>query len=82
MSTAQTAFVGDDLKDVAVRPVVGLLFSTADACLSIRDVSDAVLQRRGGHGALRELVERILKCADAGENCIEKVGREDMFKPP
>ena len=61
VSTAQTAFVGDDLNDLAVRPVVGLLFSPADACLSIRKVSDAVLQRRGGHGAIRELVERILE---------------------
>ena len=61
VSTAQTAFVGDDLNDLAVRQVVGLFFSPADACLSIRGVSDAVLQRRGGHGALRELVERILQ---------------------
>ena len=61
VNIAQTAFVGDDLNDLAVRPVVGLLFSPADAGLSIRGVSDAVLQPRGGHGALRELVERILQ---------------------
>ena len=61
VSISQTAFVGDDLNDLAVRPVVGLFFSPADACQSIRRVADAVLQRRGGHGALRELVERILQ---------------------
>ena len=53
--------MGDDLNDLAVRAVVGLLFSPADACRPVRRAADAVLQRRGGHGALRELVERILQ---------------------
>ena len=57
----QTAFVGDDLNDLAVRPVVGLLFTPADACRAVRRSADAVLRRRGGHGAVRELAERILQ---------------------
>ena len=61
VSVEQTAFVGDDLNDLAVRPVVGLLFAPADACRPIRHGADAVLQRRGGHGAVRELAERILQ---------------------
>ena len=61
VSAAQTAFVGDDLNDLAVRPVVGLLFAPADACLPVRRGADAVLSRRGGHGAVRELTERILQ---------------------
>ena len=61
VNTAQTAFVGDDLNDLAVRPEVGLLFSPADACKPMRDSSDAVMRRRGGHGAIRELAERILQ---------------------
>ena len=61
VSGAQTAFVGDDLNDLAVRPVVGLLFAPADACQPVCRGADAVLRRRGGHGAVRELAERILK---------------------
>ena len=61
VSAEQTAFVGDDLNDLAVRPVVGLLFAPADACRPVRHGADAVLQRRGGHGAVRELAERILE---------------------
>ena len=60
VSPEQTAFVGDDLNDLAVRPVVGLLFTPADACRPVRRGADAVLRRRGGHGAVRELAERIL----------------------
>ena len=61
VNTAQTAFVGDDLNDLAVRPVVGLLFSPADACKPMRESADAVMRCRGGHGAVRELAERILQ---------------------
>ena len=57
----QTAFVGDDLNDLAVRPVVELLFAPSDACRAVRRRADAVLRHRGGHGAVRELAERILK---------------------
>ena len=61
VSVEQTAFVGDDLNDLAVRPVVGLLFSPADACRPLKRSADAVLCRQGGHGAVRELAERILQ---------------------
>ena len=61
VSVEQTAFVGDDLNDLAVRPVVGLLFTPADACRPVRRSADAVLHRQGGLGAVRELAERILQ---------------------
>ena len=56
----QTVFVGDDLNDLAVRPLVGLLIAPEDACRPVRRGADAVLSRRGGHGAVRELAERLL----------------------
>ncbi|MEB3241707.1 MAG: HAD family hydrolase [Synechococcus sp.] len=56
-----TAFVGDDLNDLVVRPLVGLLVAPADACRAVRRQADLVLRRPGGHGAVRELAERILR---------------------
>jgi|TARA_B100000073_G_scaffold336208_1_gene330730 3-deoxy-D-manno-octulosonate 8-phosphate phosphatase (KDO 8-P phosphatase) len=60
-TTATTAFIGDDLNDLAVRHHVGLLIAPADACPAVRRQADGVLHRRGGHGAVRELAEHILK---------------------
>ncbi len=57
----EVAFVGDDLNDLAVRPYVGLLVATADAAAPLRRQSDLVLNAKGGHGAVRELAELILK---------------------
>ena len=61
ISPTETVFVGDDLNDLAVRPVVALLLAPADACAPVRRGADLVLRRRGGHGAVRELAERILQ---------------------
>lgn len=57
----QTAFVGDDLNDLAVRPVVGLLVAPADAVAPLRRRADWVLDRNGGEGAVRRLSEAILR---------------------
>ena len=61
ISSSHTAFVGDDLNDLSVRPMVELLISPADACRPVRRRADAILQRKGGHGAVRELAEHILQ---------------------
>ena len=65
---AETGFVGDDLNDLAVRPVVGLLMAPADACAPVRQGAHAVLRNKGGHGAIRELAERILQTRGRWQN--------------
>jgi len=55
-----TAFIGDDLNDLTVRPAVGLLVSPANGALGLRRQADLVLRQKGGDGAVRELAERLL----------------------
>ena len=76
VGSAHTAFVGDDLNDLAVRPLVELLFSPADACRPVRRRADAILQRNGGHGAVRELAERILQARGQWSN-LSRLGWKD-----
>jgi len=61
MDPAATAFLGDDFNDLAVRSRVGLLVATADAAAPLRRQADLVLLSPGGHGAVRELAERLLQ---------------------
>lgn len=61
MAPVHTAFVGDDLNDLAVRPAVGLLIATANAVKPLRRRADWVLDRKGGDGAIRRLAEEILR---------------------
>jgi 3-deoxy-D-manno-octulosonate 8-phosphate phosphatase (KDO 8-P phosphatase) len=60
MAREATAFLGDDLNDLAVRPVTGLLVSPANGAWGLRRQADWVLRSRGGDGALRELTEALL----------------------
>ena len=57
----QTAFIGDDLNDLTVRPATGLLICPADGARGLRRQADWILRRRGGDGAVRELAEALLQ---------------------
>lgn len=61
VSPGESAFVGDDLNDLAVRSAVGLLICPADAVAPLRARADWVLDRKGGDGAVRSLAEAILQ---------------------
>jgi YrbI family 3-deoxy-D-manno-octulosonate 8-phosphate phosphatase len=58
-------YVGDDLPDVPPLRRCGLAAAVADACPEARAVAHYVTGARGGRGAVREVVERILRCQNA-----------------
>lgn len=54
-------FVGNDLNDLSCFEIAGWSVAVADAYPEVIQASDFVLSKRGGHGAVRELCELILK---------------------
>lgn len=61
LTNAEVAFAGDDLNDIPLMRQSGLGIAVADAALETREHAHYVTQARGGHGAVREAVELILK---------------------
>ncbi len=61
LSDDEVAFMGDDLLDVAVLERVGLAAVPADAAEDARAAAHWVSARPGGRGAVRELLELILR---------------------
>ena len=61
LTNAEVAFAGDDLNDIPLMRQAGLAFAVADATAEARAAAHYVTQARGGHGAVREMVELILK---------------------
>ena len=55
------AFVGDDLVDLPILRRVGFSATVPDAREEILEVVDVVCDRPGGRGAVREVLEAILK---------------------
>lgn len=61
VSAAETVYVGDDLIDRPVLEVAGLSCCPGDADAEAIDVSHCIATARGGRGAVRQIVEHILK---------------------
>ena len=57
----RVAYMGDDLLDLPVLRRCGLAFAPADAAAEVRERVHRVLTRRGGHAAVREMCELILR---------------------
>jgi dihydroxy-acid dehydratase len=55
------AFVGDDLNDLPAFDVVGLPITVANAPQEVKDKAACVTKARGGEGAVREIIEAILR---------------------
>ena len=60
-SDAQFAFIGDDLLDIALLEKVGFSAAPADAHPEVLKRVDFVSRHPGGKGAVRDIVELILK---------------------
>ena len=57
----QACFIGDDLPDIEVLKSVGFSVSVPNGSSEVKRIVDYVTQRAGGNGAVREIVELILK---------------------
>ena len=68
----QVCYVGDDLPDLAPIQSVGLGVAVADAAEEVRHAAAYVTSQPGGQGAVRELIELILKNTNRWETTIRK----------
>ncbi len=56
---SNTAFVGNDLNDLEVMKIVGFTFCPADANKKILEISDFIVEKKGGDGVIREILSII-----------------------
>lgn len=64
LSKQSICCVGDDLPDLAMFSEAGLNIAVADAAYEVREAADLVTKCKGGHGAVREVCEWLLKCQE------------------
>jgi 3-deoxy-D-manno-octulosonate 8-phosphate phosphatase (KDO 8-P phosphatase) len=83
LSMDELAFLGDDIIDKRAMEAVGLAVAVSDAAPEIRAIAHFVTESAGGKGALREVVEQILRAQGRYERIIEEyAGREDIVAGP
>ena len=67
----EVAFVGDDLTDIPLMLRVHLAVAVADAVEEVRGAAHFVTRREGGRGAVREVIELILKSQGLWNDLLE-----------
>ena len=66
----QVCFIGDDLPDLPVLKRVGLAVAVPNAMDELKKIAHYVTTRRGGAGAVREVIELILKAQGKWKNIV------------
>jgi YrbI family 3-deoxy-D-manno-octulosonate 8-phosphate phosphatase len=62
MAPQAICYVGDDVPDVPALEMVGLAVAVSDGCPEARAAAHYITRAAGGQGAVRETIERILRC--------------------
>lgn len=70
----QVCFIGDDLTDLAVMKRVGLAVAVSNAVEELKQVAHYTTLRQGGHGAVREVTDGILKAQGFWSGIVEEMG--------
>ncbi|PAF46621.1 3-deoxy-D-manno-octulosonate 8-phosphate phosphatase [Helicobacter sp. 12S02634-8] len=60
LQACEIACIGDDLNDLGMFAECGLRFVPSDGALWLKDFADVILQKPGGKGAVREMIEYIV----------------------
>lgn len=68
----EVAYAGDDLADLQVLRRVGLPMAVPNAVAEVRAVASFVTRAAGGHGAVREIVEALLKARGVWPEMLER----------
>jgi 3-deoxy-D-manno-octulosonate 8-phosphate phosphatase (KDO 8-P phosphatase) len=74
------AFVGDDLADLPVLRRVGLPIAVANAVAEVKAVAAYVTCKPGGRGAVREIVETLLKARGVWDDILERYFTEQAAR--
>ena len=68
----EVLYVGDDLNDLVLKEIVGILVAPGDAVKPVKNFANITLKSVGGDGAIRELSEMILEQKDFYKKIIKK----------
>jgi len=75
LTPSQMCYVGDDLPDLPLLRFAGVGVAVADAAPELREAALYVTQLPGGRGAVREIIEVLLKAKNRWEDLVRSYWR-------
>ena len=73
MTKDELGYLGDDLNDLPGMKLCGFVGCPADACAEIKEYADYVATTKGGEGAVRDIIEYMLRVRDEWDWCVNRV---------
>ncbi len=77
----ETAYVGDDLSDLPPMRLCGFSAAPSDAAPEVLEAATFVGDRPGGHGAVREAIESLLRSDGRWEDVLRHIERQAEESP-
>ncbi len=69
----EVCYIGDDLSDIPPLKRAGISYAVADAVEEVKKVARRVTKNPGGKGAVREVIDSLLKSAGVWEDVVATV---------
>ena len=82
LEPSQVGYIGDDLTDIAVIRHVGLGVAVSNAVEEVRRAADYLTTCEGGKGAVRELIEKLLKAKGRWQDLIHHYDDDRGLQDP
>lgn len=74
----QVCYIGDDLPDLPVLNYVGLPVAVQDGAEEVRAAATWVMRSAGGRGAVRELIERIMRAKGCWDGAVDALSLQSQ----
>ena len=71
----EIGYIGDDLNDYLSMKLVGFIACPNDACQEVKQIAHYISPINGGNGAVREIIEHLLRTTGEWTNAISEVYR-------
>lgn len=73
LSKTEVGYIGDDLNDLPPMKLAGFIGCPADSCEEIIEIADYVSPVKGGQGAVRDIIEYLLRESGQWDIAISEV---------
>jgi 3-deoxy-D-manno-octulosonate 8-phosphate phosphatase (KDO 8-P phosphatase) len=73
LNDEEIAYIGDDLIDLPILTKCGFASAPADAANEVLDIAHFASKYRGGDGAVREMIEFVLKSQELWDDIVESL---------
>lgn len=74
LKDSEVCFIGDDLPDLGVMKRVGLAVAVSNGVAEIKSTAHFTTRKHGGEGAVREVIDRILKAQGFWSRILKEMG--------